>query len=128
MGELLFKLMMQKAVINTKAAAIYPRDSLTNIYTYISTVNLSIKNFNQYVKVNVDGLKARGERTNDLMINLFKAYQVSSKGEILRYVKTKIDRYNDGYNLSTNEIMSSALNKFEILMKYNKWNSMPLDQ
>ena len=127
-GEILFKFMMKKAVIDTSTTATYLRCKHTNIDTYMSTVKLDIKNFNQYVKVNVDGLKARGERTNDLMINLFKAYQVSSKGEILRYVKTKIDRYNDGYNLSTNEIMTSALNKFEILMKYNKWNSMSLDQ
>ena len=44
------------------------------------TVNSDIENFNQYVKVNVDGLKARGDQTDDLMINLFKAYQVASDG------------------------------------------------
>ena len=85
MGELLFKLMMQKAVINTKAAAIYPRDSLTNIYTYISTVNLSIKNFNQYVKVNLYWLKASSERKDDIIINLLKAHHFASDKEFLRY-------------------------------------------
>ena len=43
----------------------------------MSTVNLYIENFNQYVKLNVDGLKARGERTDDLMINLLRAYHVA---------------------------------------------------
>ena len=46
----------------------------------MSTVNSDIENFNQYVKVNVDGLKSRGERTDYLMINLFKAYQLASDG------------------------------------------------
>ena len=36
----------------------------------MSTISSKIENFNQYVKVNVDGLKARGERTDDLMVNL----------------------------------------------------------
>ena len=46
----------------------------------MSTVNLGIEEFNQYVKVNVDGLKARGYQMDYLMINLFEAYQVVSDG------------------------------------------------
>ena len=84
MGELLFKFILQKLVINTRAAATYLGYNITNLDTYMSTVNLDIKNSNQYVKVNVDGLKARGDRTDDLMINLFEAYQVASDGEFLR--------------------------------------------
>ena len=47
----------------------------------MSTVSSDIENFNQYVKVNVDGLKSGDERTYDLMINLFKAYQVAPDGK-----------------------------------------------
>ena len=46
----------------------------------MSTVNSNIENFNQYLKFNTDKLKARGDLTDDLMINLFKAYQVASDG------------------------------------------------
>ena len=76
----------------------------------------------------MDGLKARGERTDDLMINLFKAYHVASYIEFVIYIKTKRDQYNDGYNISPDELMTSALNKFEILIKENKWKSMPPEQ
>ena len=86
----------------------------------MSTLNLDIKNFKQYVKVNVDGLKARGERTDDIMINLFKAYQVASDGEFVRYIDIKQDQYDNGYNLSTDKLMTTALNKLEIMRKYNK--------
>ena len=96
MGELIFKLMMQKAVINTRALATYLRENIINMDTYMSTVNLDIKNFNQYVKVNVDGLIARGERTDDLMINLFKTYQENFNRNFVRYIKTKGDQYNNG--------------------------------
>ena len=98
--ELLFKLMMQKAVINTRATDTYLRNNLTNLDTYIYTLNLDIENFNQYVKLNVDGLKSRVERKDDLMINLFKAYQVTSNREFVIYInkndisKTKATIYH----------------------------------
>ena len=63
----------------------------------MSTVNSNIEIFDQYVKVNVDGLKSRGERIDDIMINLFKAYQVASNRKFVRYIKTKINQYDDGY-------------------------------
>ena len=94
----------------------------------MSTVNSDIENFNHYVKVNVERLKASGEQTNDIMIILFKAYQVASDGEFLVYVNTKREQYDDGYNISPEELMTSALNKFEILRKDNKWNTMPTEQ
>ena len=94
----------------------------------MSTVNLDIEKFNQYVKVNVDGLKSRGEKMYDIMINLFKEYQVESDRNFVRYINIKRDQYNDGYNISPYKLMTSALNKFEILRKYNKWNTMSPDQ
>ena len=76
----------------------------------------------------MDGLKARGEKIYDIMINLFKEYQVASDGEFVRYINIKQDQYNDGYNTSPDKLMTSALNKFEIMRKYNKWNTMSPDQ
>ena len=61
MVEFLFKMMVQKSVVDTRETATYLRDNLTNLDTYMSTVKSDIENFNQYVKVNVDGVKARGE-------------------------------------------------------------------
>ena len=91
-GELLFKLITKKSIIDIRATATHLQENLTNLDTYMSTVNYNIKNFNQYIKVNVDGLKARGECKDDLIINLFKAYQVASDGEFVRYIKTKMDQ------------------------------------
>ena len=49
-----------------------------------------IENFNQYVKVNVNVLKPRGELTDDIMVNLFKAYKVASHNYFLY-----INKYNE---------------------------------
>ena len=116
-GGCLFKLLMQKAVIDTRATATHLRENLTNLDSYMSTVSSNIEKFNQYVKVNVEGLKARGERTDDLMINLFKAYLVASDAEFVRYMKTKRDLYDNGEDISYKQLMTMVLNKCKILVK-----------
>ena len=70
-GDLVFKLTMKKVVIDTRETATYLRENLTNLENYMSTVNSDIENFNQYLKVNEDGLKSGGERTDYLMIKYF---------------------------------------------------------
>ena len=72
--------MIQKSVINTRTTATHLIENLNNLDTYIYTVDSDIERLNQYVKVYVDVLKARGDRTDDLMINLFKDYQVAPDG------------------------------------------------
>ena len=49
------------------------------------------------------------------MIYLFEAYQVSFDSEFFRDIKTKGDYYDGVYNISKDELMTFALNKFEIL-------------
>jgi hypothetical protein len=68
-AALLFKLLMQKAIIDTRATASLLRENLSSLDTYMSTVKSNIEQFNKYVKVNWEGLKARGESCDDLMIN-----------------------------------------------------------
>ena len=80
------------------------------------------------MKVNVDGLKARDKRIYELTINLFIAYQVESDRKFVRYINTKRYQYDNGYNITTDKLMISNLNKFEILQKDNKWKSMSPEQ
>ena len=61
-----------------RAKAYHLRQNLANLETYIATVKSKIQTFNQNVKVNMEGIKARGERTDNLITNLFKAYQMES--------------------------------------------------
>ena len=54
-----------------------------------------MEKFNQNVKVNVEGLKERGERTDYIMTKLFKEYHVALVTEFVRYLKTKKYQYDD---------------------------------
>ena len=59
-GGFQFKIMMQKAVIDTRVIATCLRENLTNLDTYMFTVNSDIDNFNQYGIMNVHDLKEVG--------------------------------------------------------------------
>jgi hypothetical protein len=127
-GALLFKLLMQKAIIDTRATASLLRENLSSLDTHMSVVKSNIEDFNKYVKENYEGLKARGERCDDLMVNLFKGYECASDQEFVRYIKMKKDDYDDGTDMEPENLMTLALNKYETLKKNNKWNSKSIEQ
>ena len=62
---------------------------MTNLEAYITKIKYNIDTFNQHLKVNIEGLKARGERTDDLTTNQFKVYHPYSDTEFIRYIKPK---------------------------------------
>ena len=47
---------------------------MSSLDTYIATVNSEIYRFNEYANINYEALNARGEKCNDMMLNLFKGY------------------------------------------------------
>ena len=47
---------------------------MSSLDTYIATVNSEIGKFNKYANINYEALNARGEKYNDMMLNLFKGY------------------------------------------------------
>ena len=95
-GEMLFKLLIQSILIDTRAETSHPKEILTHLESYTAIVNSNPYTFNKYVKVNMEGFKARGETKDDLMTNMFKAYHVTDETEFSRYIKTKKERYDEG--------------------------------
>ena len=54
-GEHLFKMMIMKAIIDTRYTANHLQENLTNLDTYMSTVKSNTENLNNYAKVYLDG-------------------------------------------------------------------------
>jgi hypothetical protein len=88
----------------------------------MSMVNSNIKLFNQHVKVNRDGLTARGESSDDLTINLFKAYSCVTGRDYGRYTMNKKDYYDDEEDFTVEQLLTMSLIKFQILEDSGKWN------
>eukprot|EP00957_Ditylum_brightwellii_P212001 15366843-Ditylum_brightwellii.AAC.1 len=110
--------------MDTRATASHLRENFTNPDVYTTMVNSSINLFNQYVKQHQEGLKARGESTDDLMTNLFKAYLVASDGSFVRYIYIKKDTYDDGGDITVETLMTHAKTKNKILRQQGSWNAM----
>ena len=67
--HMLLKLLMQKAVIDTRETSGKFRYNLLSLDTYVTTSDANIEEFNIYVKLNYKVLKARGEQCYDIMSN-----------------------------------------------------------
>ena len=68
---LLFKLLMVKAKVDTRATTYQLRHNLSNMDNYMSTVNSNIEILNIYLKNSVERLKARRKKLVNLVIQLF---------------------------------------------------------
>jgi hypothetical protein len=92
------------------------------------TVDSNIELFNQHVKVNRDGSTARGEFSDDLNINLFKAYLRVTDCDFSRYMRSKKDYYYDGEYVTVGRLLTMSLIKFQILKDSGKWNYLSPEQ
>ena len=80
-----------------------------------------IDQLNAFVKVTQDQLAARGETTNDLLANLFKGYLSSRDPTFKRYIEKKQEDYDDGTEFTINGLMTTASNKYKLLVESGKW-------
>ena len=127
-GPLLFKFLMSKAVIDSRATVSHIRENLASLDTYMIKVQSNITLFNDYVKSQITNLKARGEKSEDLLTNLWKAYFVASDKNFVRYIEGKKDAYDEGENIDRDNLMTLAENKYKALVVEEKWNSLSEEQ
>ena len=69
------KILIREANVNTRSTVMHIQSKLSALNSYILTIGCNITKFNTYVKDLIDSLMARGEMTNNLLANLFKAYK-----------------------------------------------------
>lgn len=127
-GPLLYKYMMAKATIDTRATLSFIRENISNLNTYITTVSSNITTFNEYVKRQQLSLAARGGVTHDLMTNLWKAYLNVSDRDFVEFIKRKKDAYDEGENITADSLMLMAENKYRTLIQEERWNALSPEQ
>jgi len=88
-GPLLFKILMTKAAVDTRATVLHIRTALSNLDSYMSMIKGDVDKFNQYVCRLRQDLLARGEQTTDLLGNLFKGYKSCSDKQFTNYIQRK---------------------------------------
>ena len=122
-GNLLLKVIIRESHLDTNATTQSIRTKLSNLDRYISTIGNDITKFNGYVKGLVQSLAARGERTEDLLSNLFKGYQAVSDRTFLKYIAGKQEKYEEGKQYSPDQLMQLADNKYRLLKEKGTWDT-----
>ena len=90
---------------------------------YIQTINCNITKFNGYVKQLVMSLSARGQRTEDLLSNLFKGYLAASDKKFIKYIGHKMEKYEEGEEIEPDKLMQLANNKFRLMKEKGTLNA-----
>ena len=122
-GVAFLKVIIREAQIDTRATVLHIRSKLSSLDTYISTIAFDIVKFNAYVKDLVDSLAARGETTQDLLANLFKAYKAVKDCNFVAYIKKKEDQYEEGEDIEVDMLMLQASNKYKTMVQVGTWNA-----
>ena len=126
-GNLLLKVLIRECHLDTNATVGGIRNRLSALDTYLPTVGYNITKFNMYVKNLVDQLRARGEYTNDLLINLFKGYLAATDKSFTAYIEKKLEAYEEGQYMTADQLMLWARNKYDLLQDKGTWNA-PTEQ
>ena len=126
-GNLLLKILIQECHLDTNATVGGTPNRLSALDSYLPTAGYNITKFNMYVKNLVDQLRARGEYTNDLLINLFKGYLAATDKSFTTYIDKKLEAYEEGQDTTADQLMLWARNKYELLLDKGTWNT-PTEQ
>ena len=104
------------------------RATITSVRTKLSSLDQAMRNqesnielFNDYVIGQVSKLHARGEQTQDLLVNLFKGYKACKDAEFVDYIKKKEDFYEEGGQVDYQQLMDWALNKYKTRKESEQW-------
>ena len=122
-GNLLLKVIIRESHLDTNATTQSIRTKLSNLDLFIQTINCVITKFNGYVKGLIMSLSARGQRTEDLLSNLFKGYLAASDKTFIKYISHKMEKYEEGEDVDPDKLMQLADNKFRLLKEKGTWNA-----
>ncbi|KAL7565367.1 hypothetical protein ACA910_013587 [Epithemia clementina (nom. ined.)] len=87
-----------------------------------------ITKFNNWVKLQVEKLAARGQEASDLLTYLWKAYAHAPDPKFIKYIDDLKDEYKDGCaNYTAQEVMTLAENKFDARVQTGEW-AKPSDE
>lgn len=122
-GVALLKIIIRESHLDTNATTNQIRTKLSNLDSYILTVDSDIGKFNQYVKLLIQSLTARNQKTSDLLINLFKGYGAVSDEVFRAWLMRKQDDHEEGEELTPDDLMIAAKNKYDTMVEKGTWNA-----
>ena len=122
-GVLLVKIIVKEAHLDTNATLTRIRNEIANLDEYMIKINHNVAKFNLHVQELVSQLNSRGEGSDELLNNLFKAYKVCNDEPFVRYIESKENNYDDGVNITPQNLMDVAGNKYQVRVDNGQWQA-----
>jgi len=122
-GVALIKVIVRISYVDTNATVLTIRNNLSTLDTCMVTMDSNVEKFNDYVKTQMEALAARGETTNDIIANLFKGYKAASDDKFYKFIERKEESYEEGNDITHEQLMQQALNKYSSLVEKGLWKA-----
>ena len=129
-GPSLLKVIITLSHVDTRAQSGYIRQCLARLPITILTEEYScdIEKINKYVIVLKEGLAARGESSQDTMMNVQAAYEVCKDAAFVRHTRDEYSKWEQGATMTLKDYMSSALTKYKTLKMKGQWEAPSPEQ
>lgn len=127
LGPCLLKVVIGQSYLDTNATSKFIRDKLSNLKEYMSKADSDIAN-NTHVEDLIDSLAARGEESQDVLANLFKAYHVCTDDKLRSCMELKESAYEEGTPFTPEGLMQLAKNKFDLVKQNDELMAPSEDQ
>ena len=120
------KVLLLCFAVKTNTTTYHIRQTLQDLPKKMRAVNNNIDEFNQFVNAQVANLTAGGQTTDDLVMNLFRAYLTVRDHQFLGYICHKKEIYDemmDPNKLTPECLMDLALTKYLQLKQEGVWRA-----
>ena len=123
-GLCLLKVVVRESYLDSNATAGMIREQLSTLDLFMPSVSNDITRFNSHVKMLVNALHARGQRTLDLLTYLFTVYVVCNDQEFVKYIRDlQTDHEMGTITMSSRVLMAQAEKKYKILVTTKRWEA-----
>jgi len=112
-GPSYLRILISRVTIDSRSTVSYIRRALSELDDYMTSIDYNVTAFNEFVRLQLDALTARGESSSDVMVNLFKGYLAAPDKEFSTYIKQKKNDYKEGQDLQEEDLMTMAENKLK---------------
>ena len=124
-GMCFLKIIIAKAHVDTMASVNALRTSLSNLDHKMKECKGNILDFHQYVHQVINMLSAYAQHHDELLINLFKAYDMVEDEEFRGYIRTKRHNLEDSrIGLNDLALMSSVENHYNMRLEAGTWKAV----
>lgn len=122
-GTCFLKIIIGKASVDTMATVLILQQSLVTLDQKMIELGSDIVAFNMFVDQQLNALLGRGHTSDELLLHLFKGYANASDETFVRYIEGKREDFEDGEEITAEDLMQSALNKYELRSQMGTWCS-----